>query len=704
MAKKRKARVNKKKPETENNPFWAFLDRLPIFLSFSFAIFGAFLLVLLILEQYRNWYILASAIFSFTVSFLIIKKNLKPIISGSLRETRIVNIIALVFILGWMIFNSFYASQNIFQLRDPSVYNITSRWLMDHENLNIPVDNSLLADNTNKAGFKNQGPGFYESSKGEGRVYAQGIHLLPALTSLTGRLTDESKALKTNVLIGAMALLSLFGFMKLLVRPRFALLGVMTFSVSLPFLYFSRDMYSEPLLIMFLFAGLTALYQAMKSNIRTLWIVSGLLFGATTFARTDSLLIFAGLIAATSVYLVFVKKKQLSNELKNYLLFTLSFTLFGIIGWLDLILLSKYYYRTLAAEQDINLVPLALFVLFIFGFAFVYISSKTKFLKMIITHKVKLSIVLFISLSIILTIVVVSPLLQTNSTHSYEIREIGAFQSPILIRNTTEHIPAESSSVWIERYFSLVVAVLAIVGLFILVNKILKEKDKIYLLPFLLISLGLIILYFYDPKITPDHVWASRRFLPVIFPAVIIYSMIALERFDSRLKSTKHKTAYFIVVALLVIYPVFHKSKFYILEKTHEPSLTQIGSLCGELPENSVVLLAGTLSQIGVQTIRTYCKVDTYGYYGLLSTEAYQEFYKYSESIGKTPIVAFFFNEHGVTTLHSVATRLGEYHIKDIEKLFNGLPTKMYEGDQEITAGILKSNGDLKEIRNSQQR
>jgi hypothetical protein len=682
----------KKKQARYTKEFWKQLINLPLTLATCVAISGGLLIVLLLMEQFTTVLIGASVLFSILLSVLMTTHVGVVPTTGTVKENRIAATLMLIFVILWGIFNSFYTSQNIYQYRDPSVYNITARWLVDNDSLVIPLD-TTLSEGTEEE-FINQDSGFHPATDDSSRLYPQGLHLLPAFSASIGRFSNVSYAFKANVIIAAIALLVFYAFMRSFILPRYALLGTITLSFTLPFLYFSRDMYTEPLLLLFVFSGLLTTRFAMTSTSRLVWMISGMCFGATTLVRADSYFIFIGAVSFVTIYLASASKTKRMKKLEELLIFGSALVVFSIIGLLDLSQLSKYYFHTLKL-QNFALVFYLLSAMTAISLMIVALCWRTKLLKK--TKKLKsirtVNAVLFLVPAMIFLVSLVPTI---GGRISYEIRDIAAFQSPIIIKNTLSS-GIENPLNWFVWYLGLPISVLAVLGLLKALKYGMQDKKQ-YTLLFLGIFLSLLFLYLYDPRITSDHVWASRRFLPIIFPGVVFLSMFGFQYVQDFLTTNKVRIALNSTVVLMIAGSVLSSSNFYIFQRTHTPSLSQVNGLCDVLPENSSVMLAGTLSLVGVQTIRNYCGVETHGYSGTLSTEAYVKFYEYSKKKQKTPVVAFYFTQHGVTTPNSVATRLGEYHLKDIKKVFRTAPTEMHVGKQEITVGILQSSGDLRPL------
>ena len=86
---------------------------------------------------------------------------------------------------------------------------------------------------------------------------------------------------------------------------------------------------------------------------------------------------------------------------------------------------------------------------------------------------------------------------------------------------------AEQSVSWQALYFGWPTVVLAVGGYVLLLRRFLRERDYA-LLGLLTMGLSLSALYLWAPEITPDQVYAARRYVPVIMPALLIAAAYAL--------------------------------------------------------------------------------------------------------------------------------------------------------------------------------
>ena len=86
---------------------------------------------------------------------------------------------------------------------------------------------------------------------------------------------------------------------------------------------------------------------------------------------------------------------------------------------------------------------------------------------------------------------------------------------------------AEYTVNWQAMYFGWPTVILAVLGYVVLLYRLIRRSDY-RLLGFLVMTLSLSALYLWTPQITPDQVWAMRRYVPVVVPGLIIAAVAAL--------------------------------------------------------------------------------------------------------------------------------------------------------------------------------
>ena len=676
----------------EKSKFWSTIHNLPLTLAVGLAVFGTVAVGLLLLEQFNTLLVVAfGGISSFLMMYLV-NKRLSPVVNGSIFESRLFNILAVVSILSWLVYNLSYNAQTVYLYRDPGLYNTTAKWMMDNDNIAVPSINPF-GENNNLFTSSNAGVNILKDEPG--RLFTHGMHMLPSFTATVGRIIHESAALKTNIAIGAIALLSFYGFTRLFAKPRWAFLSMIALSLSLPMLYFSRDMYTEPLLMLFFFGMLSSLYYAKKQPNKLLWFISGFMAGATLMTRIDAYLILVAVAAYVSIYLLLSKKSYRLDSLKNSLVLLMGVLVTATLAWLDLTQLATAYYRF--HDSLILLELLLLITVVIIGsiITLIYWNDK-KFMGFISGLYKKLPITQIV-IALIITIFgfLLARPLYINKTNFYEIQNIGGTQSIVgqksYTPNSFVYDSGEPVVLWSVWYLGLALSLLALIGLVLLVKKGSRDKTLL-LLPFIISFVSLASLYFFKPNITPDQIWASRRILPIVLPGIAFLAAYGLSYIDLRRSYT---FVLYIAVGFIFITSVLDTSNFFINQKSNSPLLTQVNSFCEELPQDSAVLLIGIMGLVGVQTINSYCGVPTVRHVETPQLAEFQQFYINSIDNGYTPVVAAFDNDIGLYVENSFIKKLGKTNYKTIDKVFGKPPEKMVSTYKQITYGFLQPDGKV---------
>lgn len=591
---------------------WMLLDLLPLLLPLVIATFGLVALILLLLGKMTSLYAFGIGI---TISLLAIVWFIR--IYSSLKytenkERHICNLLAILGVLLWIGINIPFTSQHVFTNRDPGVYSVTALHLTKQDNLRLGSSSTF----SGIPGVSGNSAGFSNNPKNSSELAAQGVHLLPTLTGLVGRITSESSMLRINVLFGAVALLAVYGFGRLLVRPKWALLATATFGLVFPLMYFSRDMYTEPLTSAFTFGGLALLWLAFTNRYKALWFLAGIVLGATVLTRIDGYLTIAGVLMSVFIYLILAKEGHRTTAVKNTVSIFAGLTISSIVGFLDIYILSYSYF--LSEWSNIKPELLLIVLITVIGIIATVINWRTNAFKTVISYGKQYGLKIFTFLLILIS----------AGLASRPIWHVGYDQKPIinpatnLVEQVLQRDYSELTVNWLVWYIGPVAVILAVLGLWLLVKKIIKN-GQVQIIPFVLVFAGIGLVYLIKPSIFPDQIWASRRFLPIVMPGCIILSAYALGWLYSKGKvktlGIESKSLALILVAPLLLGPVFITASLY---NTREAVwYGALDAVCKKVPNNSAVLWVGTARTQLVEPTKALCAVQSEGYGGLFSAQ-----------------------------------------------------------------------------------
>ena len=102
---------------------------------------------------------------------------------------------------------------------------------------------------------------------------------------------------------------------------------------------------------------------------------------------------------------------------------------------------------------------------------------------------------------------------------------------------------AELSVQWISWYLGPLSLTLAIVVAAVVVSLLVKGSLRFPAKVAAFMFAPPALLYLWMPSITPDHIWATRRFLPAVFPGVILLVFAAIAAIVRRLDPLRRARA-----------------------------------------------------------------------------------------------------------------------------------------------------------------
>ena len=132
-------------------------------------------------------------------------------------------------------------------------------------------------------------------------IHAQGAKTFPGLLAVVGWVFGLRGVLVGNLLIGALGLLAVYDVARRLIGPRWGLVPVAALALSTPMIYFSRATFTEPTNIVLTFGGLAVLWSAFRDPRLSRFALGGAMVGATALSRIDGAAVSAGLILGLGV-------------------------------------------------------------------------------------------------------------------------------------------------------------------------------------------------------------------------------------------------------------------------------------------------------------------------------------------------------------------------------------------------------------------
>jgi hypothetical protein len=404
-----------------------------------------------------------------------------------------------------------YHSQFIIVTRDPASYIQFANWISKHGSLPIPQDAAAFGGTHHGLTFASFA--FYQVGSS---IVPQFMAGLPMILAGGFWIGGVNAAVAMAPIFGACAVLTFAGLAARLVGPRWAPLAALILAVSLPEEFTSRSTYSEPVAQILFLGGLCLVIDSLgedRAGAKVIAALGGLALGLTLLVRIDG----ASDILPVVPYcgLLLVGRARQAVPLVGGLVVG------GLYGSIDGLVLSRPY----LASIKTSLVPLALItgvviIATLAGMAWLWDKGLPKVRgKWLPNAAAALAFVVVIGLTI-------RPYFQTVRRNS------GAFFDSIIAGyQRADHLPVqperlyyEISMHWVFWYIGVPAVALGTIGAALLARRCLRGQAPTWVLP-LMIFAWAIVTTLYDPAITPDHPWASRRLVPTVLPGFILLAV-----------------------------------------------------------------------------------------------------------------------------------------------------------------------------------
>lgn len=687
---RRPSSSRRKSSRSEETSFaWRIVEAIPLALPAALAAFSVVAVLLLIMGQLSStltFGVGGAAALMAAYAVVRFSRTTRP---GSQKEQRIVDVLVIIGAIVWLGFNILYTSQHVVTDRDPATYGVAGVWLINHDNLDIHYSPEFQ----DLEGTSQWSAGFAVDKDYPDRIYAQGQHLLPTLLGLGGRIVGDQHLFHIAPLFGMTALLAIYAFARLLVRPRWALVATAVIAVSLPLIYFSRDNYTEPLAATFTFSALALILVAQKTKRLILWGIAGIVAGAGALTRVDAYLMIATLVLFAALYVVLAKKTERRAKLQHVGTFGLGLAVPAIVGWLDVSLLSPLYFRDIypMLKQEIWAICTALVV----GGGLIIVGWRTSVLTWLDRHTKKWrGLAIFIGILLLATIIISRPLWYTSYV-SVQNELIAGLQmaagDPVEPRNY-----AEQTAQWVAWYIGPFMGILGVIGLAWAASRAVMQRELFLLASVVVVGFTSIV-YFILPNITADQIWAIRRFVPVIIPGLVIFGVYALDQLALkwRLSSVKQGAITGIIAILLIAVPL--QVSMPLLHVRERKQLASINAVCQSIPKNAAVLWVGIARNELLMTTRAFCgDVPVAGYVSdEIDKESLVNIAESVEQNGKQLVVGVYRTQmaimHNYGFTEGDMTLVNENEYKVIEQKLHGPPQETYLREDVIYMGKVSS-------------
>ena len=617
-------------------PVLALIDALPRLAAFFLTAVGLVGTPLLLAGEFTRVPVLLG-VPVVTVGLELLWRRLVDRPAPVSRRAAVVSLLAVgVAVLATMA-NARWGSQHILVDGDPAVYAVTGQLIAQTGTLEIPT----LAQSVfgGVSGFNYAGAGF-DLDAGGASVRPSFMHLLPMALAIASWLGGAQALLWANAVLSGAALLAVFVVgARLLPRPEWALLAMTALALSLPQQHFSRDTFSEIPAQLLVFAGVALLFDAVRSRRSGVGagVLTGLVIGASCIARIDAFSYLIPLVVVATV-LVLAGRGRLAAGMTGG-------TLVGAaLGYLDLRLGSPSYLGL--QVENLNLILAALTAMSLLCGVVLLLRRRALTLWERLRGRALAASVVVLVLLLGAYAGLVRPLVEVGRNLSpQQPTAVGSLQEAAGSVVDPLRSYDELSLQWLSWYLGPAAVALGLLGLGVLLWRALqRQRDDgdaqtaLAGLAFLLVFGASTALYLWRPSIVPVQYWATRRFLPVTIPGLLLLASVAAAAVPRR--PGWRPVAAAVTTAALLVPPLVYL-RGHATEREYVPMLAVTEQLCEALgPQDAVVLIGGArLSTAMPQTIRAFCGVPVAVVSGTTTPADLTAFAAAARATGRRPVL-----------------------------------------------------------------
>lgn len=556
--------------------------------------------VAVLLEVFTPWVVLPAAAVVAGLAWRLVADPL-PLDRTSVRGAGW----ALGLATGWVAANAWAAGEVLLVQRDPGFLTLEGLWLSTNADPDIPLRSaaevaaripelSVVSDAFWRAGD---------------HLYAQGAKTFPGLIAMAGWVAGQPGVLAANLVIGALALLAVYDVGRRLIGPGWALLPMAALALTTPMIYFSRTPFTEPTNIVLTFGGLAVLWGAWRTP--RLWPVAlgCAMVGASALARIDGAAVGAGLILALGLVAAGTRDRQLRrHRTRGFLLGSAVVGLMVLLGYLDVRVHSAGY---LADHAWLYRPLVALLVAsFIAAAVGVAVSHWTALPAWAARHARTLGTVAGLAVLVVCVGLAVRPLLwQEHRVVRGSAQEwfVAAFQRAAGVAVDGTRSYDEMTVVWLFWYLGPATLVLAALGAALLARRGVGLRRP-ELVAFLVVIGVPSLLYLVRPSITPDQIWAMRRFLPAVLPGALLCAGWLAARLVAGARGSWQQAGAWGIVGLVMLAPPATWGTL-VLTPEYTGRVDQVAQLCA-LTEGRKVVVVRAADPPLLPTLRLLCDAD----------------------------------------------------------------------------------------------
>ena len=591
-----------------DDPRW--IRVLAFAIAAAVAAFGAVGLLLAVVGWYRRPLALGFGSLVF-VGLCVAARPLLPRRGDVSRAAQVGAVVALVAIVGITIWNISNDSQQVLVIRDGGTYLNAGKWVAAHGTLEVkpfvgPFTPKLLA--ASSAGMSRQGNHLDFTLE----------HMFPALLAEAQGLGGDRLMFATVPLLGGAALLAFYLFARRVLRHPIAALGAtLSLGLLMPQVSFSRDSTTEIPMQVLLFTGAWLLCDRRSLRHRGTAFVIGFFLGLLQAIHIDGLACIVGL-PFVGLFCWLKTERDDRRRVGWAVAFAgLGATVGASLGFLDLVVRSQLYLRTLRTDL-VRLSVGAVVAIAAAAGLFVLVRRWSRRVADLVPRLQRGQRPAALVAAGVVAVGgfgawLVRPHLQTVRGAPNIVVKAVQLRTHLPIDPTRRYF--EHSVEWASWYLGPITLTLAIAGAAYATHAFVRGtlRTPSQVAGFMLGPPAL--LYIWKPSITADQIWSTRRFLPAVFPILVIAAfgtLCVLAARDRLGRTDARRVVAFGLGALAVVYPMYAiRNVSRMTDQRGYPPVVQ--AACRIVGTSGAIVVpqeAAPLTWLyDPQTLRSFCNV-----------------------------------------------------------------------------------------------
>lgn len=420
--------------------------------------------------------------------------------------------------------------------------------------------------------------GWYIDDQDPSRIIPQFFPFHPVLIAVGIALAGLYGGLLVTPLWAVLGLTAVYLLTRQLFDRQMALLATLLLAITPTHIFFARYPTTEPLTLLLIFTGLFA-FQKMwdEPSADPLWgLWGGTAIGAALLTRIDLPVVILLVLAALGICW------RQNRWSKGWTLFTLSFVLLLIHAIISAVFLNWPYtwntYSSILRSLSRSSFVVSVVIIGILAISGAFIIwrlgwvSSNGFLRLINSPKTRW----FLALLVVAV-----------SLYAYFLRPLQPV-SYYASWPSGNQVPQLDGQNWLRLgwYLTPLGLILATAGLAWI---IITQPWLRYNL-FLSVGVLTIVQYVYRIFNTPYHIYAMRRYVPIVIPMLMIYAAVAIV-VVFRTRRFRYARMTSILLAVFLIVGLLYQSRFVLPQQDFKGAIAQLTALNAQLDPNAIIVI-----------------------------------------------------------------------------------------------------------------